>query len=367
MEFRLYIFLSSFLLLIACQNGVIRDFRGDLSTIPPSETVENKIENALQPLPPNQTENYDVVSEDATLLETQTDGQFFVQAEKGDTPRKIAQRHDIEPETFAKYNNVILDDELDEGALLIIPPEDQNAPSKSTANLIALSQNALSQSKRDKQHVQNAQNDLSVTALTHRVQAGETAHSIAKSYNVSTKSLAEWNALGIDLEVRVGQSLLIPNDFGNNPNNDAGLSIKSPTSRDQIPIKRPTITARAKDGSNDTGMHLHMPAKGFIKTRFRKNISDGLDIAVTLGAPVYAVADGTVTNITRDTQGIGVIVISHDNDLLTIYEYVDDIQIPEGTDVSAGDKIAYILSPSPGHLHFELRQGFDPIDPEPFF
>ena len=42
------------------------------------------------------------------------------------------------------------------------------------------------------------------------MQRGETAYTIARLYNVSAKSLAEWNGLGPDLAVREGQYLLIP-------------------------------------------------------------------------------------------------------------------------------------------------------------
>ena len=48
----------------------------------------------------------------------------------------------------------------------------------------------------------------------HKVARGETAFSIARSYNVSAKALADWNGLGADLAVREGQYLMIPTPTG---------------------------------------------------------------------------------------------------------------------------------------------------------
>ena len=44
----------------------------------------------------------------------------------------------------------------------------------------------------------------------HVVKRGETAYSIARMYNVSVRSLADWNGLDAKMTVREGQTLLIP-------------------------------------------------------------------------------------------------------------------------------------------------------------
>ena len=46
--------------------------------------------------------------------------------------------------------------------------------------------------------------------VRHRVEPGETAFSIARAYEVTPASLAEWNALDSEFNVRSGQLLLIP-------------------------------------------------------------------------------------------------------------------------------------------------------------
>ena len=49
-----------------------------------------------------------------------------------------------------------------------------------------------------------------VEPVRHKVERGETAYTIARLYDVSVRSLADWNGLGSDLSVREGQYLLIP-------------------------------------------------------------------------------------------------------------------------------------------------------------
>ncbi|MBL4559046.1 MAG: LysM peptidoglycan-binding domain-containing protein [Rhodobacteraceae bacterium] len=50
--------------------------------------------------------------------------------------------------------------------------------------------------------------------VRHRVESGETAYSIARTYDVSVKALADWNGLDSDYSLRAGQTLLIPTAAG---------------------------------------------------------------------------------------------------------------------------------------------------------
>ena len=56
----------------------------------------------------------------------------------------------------------------------------------------------------------NGQTEPLIDPVRHRVEAGETAYSIARLYGVSVTALGSWNGLGPDLAVRSNQELLIP-------------------------------------------------------------------------------------------------------------------------------------------------------------
>lgn len=77
------------------------------------------------------------------------------------------------------------------------------------------------------------------------------------------------------------------------------------------------------------------------------------------GAPVYAVADGTVVFAGSDYPG-RVVIIQHEGGIYSMYGHLDyGLLIGEGDSVARGQLIARVLDKtdgrSPSHLHFEIR------------
>jgi murein DD-endopeptidase MepM/ murein hydrolase activator NlpD len=96
----------------------------------------------------------------------------------------------------------------------------------------------------------------------------------------------------------------------------------------------------------------------------------GIDIANSIGTPIYAVADGVVTDA-GPTAGYGAWVkIRHADGTVSLYGHVNTWLVSPGQRVMAGDQIATIgnrgNSTGP-HCHFSiLRNGTDFIDPVPW-
>ena len=96
----------------------------------------------------------------------------------------------------------------------------------------------------------------------------------------------------------------------------------------------------------------------------------GIDIANSIGTPIYAVADGVVTD-SGPTAGYGAWVkIRHSDGTVTLYGHVNTWLVSVGQRVMAGDQIATIgnrgNSTGP-HCHFSvLLNGTDFIDPLPW-
>ena len=84
----------------------------------------------------------------------------------------------------------------------------------------------------------------------------------------------------------------------------------------------------------------------------------GMDLAVPLGTPVYAVADGTVLFTRASSGGYGIhLAINHGGGIVTLSAHNSRLLVGEGQRVSQGDMIA--LSGDTGnstgpHLHFEF-------------
>lgn len=96
----------------------------------------------------------------------------------------------------------------------------------------------------------------------------------------------------------------------------------------------------------------------------------GVDIGVSSGSPVYAAASGKVI-VAQWYGGYGyAVVIDHGSGLSTLYGHNSSLKVSVGQAVSKGDVVA--LSGSTGistgpHLHFEVRESGNYVDPMKYF
>jgi len=96
--------------------------------------------------------------------------------------------------------------------------------------------------------------------------------------------------------------------------------------------------------------------------------NDGVDIEVAIGTPVRAVARGRVDFSNDDYEGVGgMIVLNHGNGYYTIYSHLSEVDVASGVEVQAGAVIG--RSGETGSLkgpmlHFEVRKGATPLNPE---
>ncbi len=232
------------------------------------------------------------------------------------------------------------------------------------------------------------------TPTRHQVKRGETAFSIARTYGVSARALADWNGLGPDLDVREGQYLMIPTPTGAPPEPEtaaatapakavtsapgAGSPTPTPPSAAKpLPAENPKTAAEIASqapASPDLGTQrtaataarFVMPVSGNIIRPYAPKKNEGIDISAAAGTPVKAADAGTVAAITQDTEQTPIVVLRHDGGLLTVYAGVAGITVKKGDKVSRGQQIATVRSGNPAFLHFEVRQGVNSTDPMPY-
>jgi murein DD-endopeptidase MepM/ murein hydrolase activator NlpD len=99
----------------------------------------------------------------------------------------------------------------------------------------------------------------------------------------------------------------------------------------------------------------------------------GIDLAVPLGTPVFAAADGVVMLARPMADGGGqlvgygnYVIIQHDTGLKTLYGHLLAIGVKEGAVVKRGQLVGLVGSTgnSTGpHTHFEVRIENSPVDP----
>ena len=92
----------------------------------------------------------------------------------------------------------------------------------------------------------------------------------------------------------------------------------------------------------------------------------GIDLAAPEGTPVYAAADGVVTEIGYNHVYGNYVVISHNNNVTSLYGHLLKAETTLQAAVKSGNLIGRVGSTGQStgpHLHFELRQDGRPFDP----
>lgn len=93
----------------------------------------------------------------------------------------------------------------------------------------------------------------------------------------------------------------------------------------------------------------------------------GLDIIAPAGEPVYASADGVISDVKRSRKGLGnVVTIDHGNGYFTRYAHLADMEAVKGRKVRRGTRLGYVgvsgNSFAP-HLHYEVLKDTLVLDP----
>jgi lipoprotein NlpD len=115
------------------------------------------------------------------------------------------------------------------------------------------------------------------------------------------------------------------------------------------------------------GINWRWPADGSVFKRFQSGDAiPGIEVAGKAGDPVRAAADGVVVYSGNGLVGYGeLIIIKHNDSLLSAYGHNRKRLVKEGQKVSAGQQIAEMGSTgaSRDELQFQIRKDGNPVDP----
>ncbi|MBI3630880.1 MAG: M23 family metallopeptidase [Candidatus Sungbacteria bacterium] len=234
--------------------------------------------------------------------------------QSGDTSSSIAAHFGISLNTLLWANNLHRDSKLGEGDELVILP---------------------------------------VTGVQYGVKKGDTLESIAKRFRGDAGEIMNFNGLAAGEPLEVGTTIIIPD--GELASTPASVSPKAPARFRGLPefagyYMRPVIGGRNSRAtpSNPHGIHGY----------------NGVDLANSCGAPVFASAAGTVivARWTGWNGGYGkYVVMAHENSTQTLYAHLNVILVVAGQTVPQGSQIGAIgtTGNSTGcHVHFEIRLTF---------
>lgn len=191
---------------------------------------------------------------------------------------------------------------------------------------------------------------LPVSGTIHTVAKGDTLASIAKKYKGNLDEISQFNDLGKEALLAVGDTIIVP---------DGESTVVVTSSSGSASSGKVTAKPHDTNGPNYTGYYIR-PVSGGTKTQGLHGYN-AIDIGIPVGSPVVASAPGEViiSKTSGWNSGYGrYIVISHYNGTQTLYGHLSENLVAEGETVSQGQYIGLTgnTGKSTGpHIHFEIR------------
>jgi lipoprotein NlpD len=263
----------------------------------------------------------------------------------GDSLYMIAMEYDLNYLKLAQWNGIRAPYTIHRGERLRLSPEKKEGSKRA-------------KSAPKKRHRGNL----------YTVQRGDTLSEIAKRLGVQTHQLARWNQLTKPYTIRVGEQLR------RKPASRSQQKVASKR-RDSVttktvstPKRRATREHRRSPPTNgSSSSRLRRPVSGKVAKRFsKKRGMTGVEFKGRKGDPVRAAADGKVVYSGTGLVRYGkLLIIKHENNLLTAYAHNSQLQVSEGDVVKTGQQIAKMGRSGTDRvkLHFEVRKGGKPVDP----
>lgn len=233
----------------------------------------------------------------------------------------------------------------------------------------------------------------------YRVVRGDTLYSIAFRYGLDWREVARWNGIAAPYTIRVGQPIALRRPPESRPARRPEPRPAAPAQQATPPSSRPesrptpapapvstppptppsTPPSAPPSGSGSTapiptaatrnvaGVNWRWPTAGTVARGFNAgDTRKGILVAGTPGQPVRASASGTVVYSGNGLIGYGeLIIIKHNDRMLSAYAHNRERNVAEGDAVDAGQQIATLGRNERDEpvLHFEIRRDGQPVDP----
>ena len=220
------------------------------------------------------------------------------------------------------------------------------------------------------------QNDIllipSNKGIFYKIRKGDTLTRISQKYNVEIDIIAEHNNID-GRKIIAGKKIFLPD--ADEPLKETPIQVeKNIRDKHEVIEKIATIDKNSEKKSSKKVV-FSWPLRGPITSGFGirthpfsgdKKFHCGMDIGAEEGSIIRSAGEGTVIfSGWKDAYG-NMVVISHENNFLTIYAHNSRLLVGVNEKIKKGQKIA--LSGKTGavtgaHLHFEIRKGIVPLNP----
>lgn len=199
-----------------------------------------------------------------------------------------------------------------------------------------------------------------VPAGFYRVNPGDSMQSIAIAFGQHPEEVARWNRLPPNATVVVGQILRVAPPYPVAPAPVPAV----PVVPGPVGAVAPPVGGTPAPGTPSA--RLTWPVRGPVLSTFTPGKTKGIVIGGRAGDPVRAAAAGRVVYAGTGIEAYGpLIIIKHDDTLITAYGHNGALLVKEGDAVAQGQTIAEMGADAngTGSLQFEVRSGGKPVDP----
>jgi lipoprotein NlpD len=206
----------------------------------------------------------------------------------------------------------------------------------------------------------------------YRVKRGDTLASIALEHGLDWREMAQWNQITDPNLIDVGQLLRIRDPKLRLPTKKSAPAAQaqaaqpSPPPTAAKPADAAPGQAPAAASPSPAASGWRWPSNGQVVSQFSEGGRKGIAIAGAPGEAVFAAETGKVVYAGNGLRGYGnLVIVKHDNDLLSAYAHNRSILVKEGQLVKRGQQIAELgmTDADKPMLHFEIRKAGKPVDP----
>lgn len=207
----------------------------------------------------------------------------------------------------------------------------------------------------------------------YTVQKGDSLFAIAWRFGLDQKQIEAANNLTDPNRIFVGQKLKLANTNNTVADKKSSSKSSSKSSRKSSSksTAKTTAESNAKNANQSAGSGWVWPIKGKVSREFNAASIGGNGIRIA-GAPnqtVNAAEGGVVAYKGNGLNGYGnVIIIKHDNGLLSAYGFLSKTYVKEGQRIKKRQKIGTVGYGSNRELmlHFEVRKNGRPVNPKQY-
>jgi lipoprotein NlpD len=222
----------------------------------------------------------------------------------------------------------------------------------------------------------------------YTVKRGDTLYSIAWQHGIEVQQLAQLNGIQPPYTIHGGQRLVLrqsgpvaaapvqqrgPIVARPLPAPQPSVQVRTPAPQPQpeippaVAIAPASVPATASIAPEFDGNWV-WPTRGRVVRGFQQDSAGrkGISIGGNTGQPVLAAASGKVVYVGSGLVGYGrLIIIKHNESLLSAYGHNSQLLVEEGEQVSMGQTIAKMGNSGAAQtaLYFEIRKDGKPVNP----